>query len=82
MVRDNLPIRNLVDADFLFVNERLARHYDLEPVYGAAMRRIAVPKGSPLGGLLTQGAILKVTAKRHFDISGASRRLDHGPHPG
>ena len=62
MVRDNLPIRNLVDADFLFVNERLARHYDLEPVYGAAMRRVAVPKGSPLGGLLTQGAILKVTA--------------------
>ena len=62
MVRDNLPIRNLVDADFLYVNERLARHYELEPVYGAAMRRVAVPKGSPLGGLLTQGAILKVTA--------------------
>ncbi|MEO8372814.1 MAG: DUF1588 domain-containing protein, partial [Candidatus Solibacter sp.] len=62
MVRDNLPIRNLVEADFLYVNERLAKHYDLEPVYGAAMRRIAAPKGSPLGGLLTQGAILKVTA--------------------
>ena len=62
MVRDNLPIRNLVDADFLYVNERLARHYGLDPVYGAAMRRAAVPKGSPLGGLLTQGAILKVTA--------------------
>jgi hypothetical protein len=62
MVRDNLPIRNLVEADFLYVNERLARHYELEPVYGAAMRRAAVPKGSPLGGLLTQGAILKVTA--------------------
>jgi Protein of unknown function (DUF1588)/Protein of unknown function (DUF1592)/Protein of unknown function (DUF1585)/Protein of unknown function (DUF1587)/Planctomycete cytochrome C len=62
MVRDNLPIRNLVDADFLYVNERLAAHYELEPVYGAAMRRAAVPKGSPLGGLLTQGAILKITA--------------------
>ena len=62
MLRENLPIRNLVQADFLFVNERLARHYDLEPVYGAAMRRVAVPKGSPLGGLLTQGAILKITA--------------------
>jgi hypothetical protein len=62
MVRDNLPIRNLVDAKFLYVNERLARHYDLDPIYGASMRRVAVPKGSPLGGLLTQGAILKVTA--------------------
>ena len=62
MLRDNLPIRNLVQADFLFVNERLAKHYDLEPVYGAAMRRVTVPKGSPLGGLLTQGAVLKITA--------------------
>lgn len=62
MVRDNLPIRNLVDADFLYVNERLARHYELDPIYGAAIRRIAAPNGSPRGGLLTQGAILKVTA--------------------
>ena len=44
MVRENLPVRNLVDADFLYVNERLARHYDLESVYGAAMRRIRVPR--------------------------------------
>jgi hypothetical protein len=62
MLRDNLPIRNLVQADFLFVNERLAKHYDLEPVYGAALRRVALPKGSPLGGLLTQASVLKITA--------------------
>jgi hypothetical protein len=62
VVRENLPIRTLVDADFLFVNERLTKHYELEPVTGAAMRRVAVPKGSPFGGLLTQGAILKITA--------------------
>jgi hypothetical protein len=61
-VRENLPARSLVDADFLYVNERLAKHYQLEPMYGAELRRVAVPKGSPLGGLLTQGAILKVTA--------------------
>jgi hypothetical protein len=62
VLRENLPVRNLVDADFLFVNERLAKHYDLEPVTGAALRRVPVPKGSPLGGMLTQGAILKITA--------------------
>jgi hypothetical protein len=62
LVRDNLPIRNLVDADFLYVNQRLATHYGLEPVYGATLRRVPVPSGSVLGGLLTQGAILKVTA--------------------
>src|SRR5689334_18833362 len=62
MVREDLPVRNLVEADFLFVNERLAKHYQLQPVEGAAMRRVQVPKGSPYGGLLTQGAILKITA--------------------
>jgi len=62
MVRDNLPIRNLVAADFVYVNERLAKHYQLEPVAGATLRRVALPKDNPLGGLLTQGAILKITA--------------------
>ena len=62
MVRDNLPIRTLLEADFAFVNDRLARHYELPPVSGSALRRVALPKDSPLGGLLTQGAILKVTA--------------------
>lgn len=62
MVRDNLPIRNLVKADFVYINERLAKHYELAPIQGAAIRKVALPKDSPLGGLLTQAAILKVTA--------------------
>ncbi|MEO7651998.1 MAG: DUF1592 domain-containing protein, partial [Bryobacteraceae bacterium] len=62
MVRDNLPIRALVETDFVFANERLAKHYQLPPVSGSALQRVALPKGSPYGGLLTQGAILKVTA--------------------
>jgi hypothetical protein len=62
MVRDNLPVRNLVEADFVYANERLAKHYQLEPVAGATLRRVTLPKDSPLGGLLTQGAILKITA--------------------
>ncbi|MEZ5356248.1 MAG: DUF1592 domain-containing protein [Bryobacteraceae bacterium] len=62
MVRDNLPVRNLVEADFVYANERLARHYGLPAIDGAAIRRVTLPPGSPLGGLLTQGAILKVTA--------------------
>ena len=62
MVRENLPIRSLVEADFVFANERLAKHYQLPPLNGSALRRVSLPKDSPLGGLLTQGAILKVTA--------------------
>lgn len=62
MIRDNRPVRELADADFAFVNDRLARHYQLPAVTGSALRRVQLPAGSPLGGLLTQGAILKVTA--------------------
>jgi hypothetical protein len=62
MVRENLPVRTLIDADFVFANERLAKHYGLPSLLGSAIRRVPVPKESPLGGLLTQAAILKVTA--------------------
>lgn len=65
MLRDNLPAKALVDADFVFVNDRLAQHYALpeqDKITGSAMRKVALPEGSPLGGLLTQAAILKVTA--------------------
>lgn len=65
MIRDNLPSRVLVDADFAFVNDRLAEHYNLpesRQLTGSAMRKIALPPKSPFGGLLTQAAILKITA--------------------
>ncbi|MCA9127416.1 MAG: DUF1592 domain-containing protein [Planctomycetales bacterium] len=62
MVRANLPIRNLVDSDFTFANERLARHYELPPFEGGALRRVALPTDSVRGGLLTQASVLKVTA--------------------
>ena len=62
MVRDNLPATVLIDADFTFVNDRLARHYGLPPLTGSAMRRVELPPDSPYGGLLTQGALLKISA--------------------
>ena len=62
LVRSNLPVRNIVASDFVFVNERLAQHYGLPPVEGVALQRVPVPPDSPRGGLMTQAAILKVTA--------------------
>ena len=62
MVRENLPATMLVTADFTFVNDRLALHYDLPRVPGSAMQRVALPKGSPFGGLITQAALMKHTA--------------------
>ena len=62
LIRGDLPARNLVSSDFVFANERLAAHYGLPPVEGVALRKVAVPPGSLRGGLLTQAAVLKVTA--------------------
>ncbi|MEO8495983.1 MAG: DUF1592 domain-containing protein, partial [Planctomycetota bacterium] len=62
MVRENLPVSVLIDADFVCVNDRLARHYGLPSMAGSAIRKVAVPAESPYGGLLTQAAILKVTS--------------------
>jgi hypothetical protein len=58
----DLPARNLVTSDFAMLNERLAAHYGLPPVQGVALRRTPLPKESPRGGLMTQAAVLKVTA--------------------
>jgi hypothetical protein len=62
MIRGNLPARTIVDADFVFVNERLAALYELPPVAGAKLQKVALPKDSVRGGFMTQAAVLKVTA--------------------
>lgn len=62
LIDRNLPARYLVDSDFVMVNERLAEHYGLRNVSGVQIRRVALPVGSPRGGLLTQASILRVTA--------------------
>ena len=62
MVRDNLPVTALIDTDFVLVNDRLSRHYELKPVSGSRLRKVELPQSSPYGGLITQAAIMKVTA--------------------
>lgn len=62
MMQDNLPASVLIDADFVHANDRLAEHYGLPSVSGSELRRVTLPDDSPYGGLLTQAAILKVTA--------------------
>ncbi|MES2596498.1 MAG: DUF1592 domain-containing protein [Verrucomicrobiota bacterium] len=62
MIRENLPASVLVSADFVYANDRLAKHYDLPPLSGSALRKVMLPKDSPWGGLLTQAALLKVSA--------------------
>lgn len=62
LIKNDLPVANLIDSDFMFVNRPLAQLYDIDEIVGQDLRRIDVPAGSPRGGLLTQGSILKITA--------------------
>ena len=62
VIADNLPARNVVDSDFTFLNERLAKHYGIDNVQGARMRYVSLPSDSVRGGLMTQASVLKVTA--------------------
>ena len=62
LLRGNYPVRNIVDADFVFVNERLATLYQLPPVAGGKLQKVTLPKDSVRGGFMTQAAVLKVTA--------------------
>ena len=62
LVSKNLSLENLVDADFTFLNRRLAEHYQVDEVKGQYMRRVALSPQSLRGGLLSQAAIHKITA--------------------
>jgi len=62
LIAGDRPARNIIDADYTFVDERLSRHYDIHGVEGPTFERVSLPKGSPYGGILTQASLLKVTA--------------------
>jgi len=68
IVREDRSVLELLDADFTFVNARLARHYGLEGVEGDRFRRVSLPAGGgqeavqARGGVLTQAAMLTVTS--------------------
>jgi Protein of unknown function (DUF1592)/Protein of unknown function (DUF1588)/Protein of unknown function (DUF1587)/Protein of unknown function (DUF1585)/Protein of unknown function (DUF1595)/Planctomycete cytochrome C len=58
----NLTADRLVKSDFVMVNEKLAVHYGIPNVSGSQIRRVPLAPDCPRGGLLTQAAVLKVTA--------------------
>ncbi len=62
LLTDDLGVSNLVASNFVVIDQRLARHYGIDGVQGAALRRVPLPAGSSRGGFLTQAAVLKITA--------------------
>ncbi len=62
IVRNGRSVLELIDSDYTFLNERLAKYYGIPDVKGDEMRRVDLPSGGPRGGILTQGTILAVTS--------------------
>ena len=63
IVRENRSVITLLDADYTFLNERLAKHYGIPHVYGSQFRRVTLgPEFDARRGLLGQGSILTVTS--------------------
>lgn len=60
LLRENRSIMEFLNADFTFVDERLAKHYGIEGVTGGEFRR--VPASSGRKGVLTQASILLLTS--------------------
>ena len=61
VMRGDLSLLDFLDADFTYVNERLARHYGIAGVKGEQFRRVKL-KDRQRGGLVTQASILTVTS--------------------
>jgi hypothetical protein len=62
VLKEDRSLLELIDADYTFLNEKLAEHYGIPDVKGNDMRFVRLPPGSPRGGVLTQGTVLAVTS--------------------
>jgi hypothetical protein len=62
IVRDNRSVLELIDADYTFLNERLAKHYEIPHVYGSHFRRVSLDEKSHRGGLLRHASVLAATS--------------------
>lgn len=61
-LREDRSVIELLNANYTFVNERLARHYQIPGIYGSRFRRVTFPNRDQRGGLLAQGALLSTTS--------------------
>jgi mono/diheme cytochrome c family protein len=61
-VREDRSVTELLNANYTFLNERLARHYGIPGIYGSRFRRVTLPNPEQRGGLLAEGALLAATS--------------------
>lgn len=62
IIREDRSILDFIDADYTFVNERLAQLYKLPDVKGPEFRKVTLSSGTERGGVLTQAAVLTISS--------------------
>ena len=80
-MREDRSLLELIDADYTFLNEELAKYYGIPGVKGDEMRRVELPADSPRGGVLTQGTMLVVTSNPDAHFAGEARPVHARQHP-
>ena len=62
VLKEDRSVLDFIDADFTFLNEKLARHYGISGVEGKELRRVTFNASSERGGVLTSGTVLTITS--------------------
>jgi mono/diheme cytochrome c family protein len=62
IVREDRSIVDLLDSNYTFVDERLARHYGIPDVRGSRVRRVPLDASDPRRGILGHGSVLLITS--------------------
>ena len=62
IVRENRKLVEILTANYTFLNERVARHYEIPTIQGSHFRRVTLPVDSHRRGLLGHGSVLTVTS--------------------
>jgi hypothetical protein len=74
VIREDRNVVDLLNANYTFVNERLAQHYGIPNVYGSQFRRVELgPELDYRRGLLGQGSFLSITFQQNFRTSPVKR---------
>lgn len=63
ILRENRSVLEFINADYTFLNEKLARYYSIDGVKGDKFQKVSLA-GTPRGGILTQGSVLTLTSSQ------------------
>lgn len=62
IIRNDKNVLELITSDYTYLNERIAKHYEISGIYGNRFRKVKLDPASMRGGLLRHGSILSVTS--------------------